>query len=48
MGKDWLSGPSMSWRDQIDKHFGEAFRPPAKSLVQISGRQVKGMDDEPV
>jgi hypothetical protein len=40
--------PSMSWRDEIDKHFGEAFRPPAKSLVQISGRPVKGMEDDPV
>ncbi|MDQ1469917.1 MAG: gluconate 2-dehydrogenase gamma chain [Bryobacterales bacterium] len=41
-------GPYMSWRDEIDQHFGEAFRPAAKSLVQIAGRPVKGMEDEPV
>jgi gluconate 2-dehydrogenase gamma chain len=41
-------GPSMSWRDQIDQHFEEAFRPGVKSLVQIAGRPVKGMEDEAV
>jgi gluconate 2-dehydrogenase gamma chain len=41
-------GPSMSWRDEIDKHFGEAFRPAPKSLAQIAGRPLKGMEDEPV
>ncbi len=41
-------GPSMSWREEIDKHFGDAFRPAPKSLVQIVGHPVKGMEDEPV
>ena len=40
-------GPRMSWREDIDKHFGEAFRPSPKSLIQIAGRPVKGMEDEP-
>ncbi len=41
-------GPSMTWRNEIDKHYGEAFRPPPKSLVQLVGHPVKGMEDEPV
>jgi hypothetical protein len=38
----------MSWREEIDKHYREAFRPAPKSLVQIVGHPVKGMEDEPV
>jgi gluconate 2-dehydrogenase gamma chain len=41
-------GPSMNWREEIDKHFGEAFRPAPKSLVQLAGHPVKGMEDEPL
>ncbi|MDE3197022.1 MAG: gluconate 2-dehydrogenase subunit 3 family protein, partial [Acidobacteriota bacterium] len=41
-------GPQMTWRADIDKHSGEEFRPAPKSLVQILGRPVKGMEDEPV
>ena len=41
-------GPRMSWREDIDKHFGEAFRPAPKSLIQIVGHPVKGMEDESV
>lgn len=40
-------GPRMSWREDIDKHFGESFRPAPKSLAQIAGRPVKGMEDDP-
>jgi gluconate 2-dehydrogenase gamma chain len=41
-------GPYMSWRDEIDKHFGQAYRPPQKSLVQIAGKSARGMEDDPV
>lgn len=40
-------GPSLSWGQEIDKHYGEAFRPAPKSLEQIAGHPVKGMEDEP-
>jgi hypothetical protein len=40
--------PSMRWREEIDKHNGEAFRPAPKSLAQIVGHPVKGMEDEPM
>ena len=39
-------GPRMSWREDIDKHFGEPFRPAPKSLVQIAGHTVRGMEDD--
>jgi len=41
-------GPYMSWRQEIDKHFGEAYRPPQRSLTQIAGHPMKGMEDDPV
>jgi gluconate 2-dehydrogenase gamma chain len=41
-------GPSMNWRNEIDQHFGEAFRPAPRSLAQIVGRPLKGMEEDPV
>lgn len=41
-------GPRMSYRDDIDKHHGEAFRPKPLSLAQVLGRPVKGWEEEPV
>lgn len=40
-------GPRMSYREDIDKHQGEAFRPKPVSLSQVAGRQVKGWEEEP-
>lgn len=39
-------GPLMSFRDDIEKYQGVAFRRPPKSLEQIVGRKVKGWEDE--
>ena len=40
-------GPQMSWQADIDKHFGEAFRPAPMSLSQIfPGRKLRGSEDE--
>jgi gluconate 2-dehydrogenase gamma chain len=40
-------GPQMSWRDDIDKHFGKAFRPKPMSLTQvIPGRKIVPSEDE--
>ena len=39
-------GPQMSYRDEIDKHFGQAYRPKPKSLEQIVGHPVKGWEEE--
>jgi gluconate 2-dehydrogenase gamma chain len=40
-------GPQMSWAADVDKHFGEAFRPPPISLRQIlPGRRFHPSEDE--
>ena len=39
-------GPQMSYRDEIDKHFGQAWRPKPVSLEQIAGRPGKPWEDE--
>jgi gluconate 2-dehydrogenase gamma chain len=39
-------GPRMSYRDQIDKHFGQAYSPPPRSLEQILRHPVKGVEDD--
>jgi gluconate 2-dehydrogenase gamma chain len=39
-------GPQMSYRDEIDKHFGQAWRPSPKSLQQIMGRPGQPWEDE--
>jgi gluconate 2-dehydrogenase gamma chain len=38
-------GPRMSNYDDIDKHFGEAFRPKAASLSQMTGGKIKPSED---
>lgn len=39
-------GPLMSYRDEIDKSPGQAFRRKPMSLTQVTGRTVTGMEDE--
>ncbi len=39
-------GPQMSYSDDVDKHFGEAFRPKPASLQQITGIKVVPSEDE--
>lgn len=40
-------GPQMSWRDDIDKHAGKAFRPKPMSLTQVvPGRKFQLSEDE--
>lgn len=39
-------GPRMSYRDEIDQHFGEAWRPKPASLEQITGRRGKPWEDQ--
>jgi gluconate 2-dehydrogenase gamma chain len=39
-------GPYMSWADHIDQHYGEAFRPPPRSLSDVLGRKVKPWEEE--
>jgi gluconate 2-dehydrogenase gamma chain len=38
-------GPRMSNYDDVDRHFGEAFRPKPVSLQQASGRKVRPAED---
>ena len=38
-------GPRMSNLDDVDKHFGEAFRPKPVSLRQATGRKVRPSED---
>ena len=38
-------GPRMSNFDDVDKHFGEAFRPKLASLRQVTGRKVRPSED---
>ena len=39
-------GPRMSNYDDIDKHFGDAFRPQAMSLRQATGSEILPIEDE--
>jgi gluconate 2-dehydrogenase gamma chain len=39
-------GPQMSYRDAVDKHFGEAYRPKPASLFQITGIKTRPSEDE--
>jgi len=39
-------GPRMSNYDDIDKHYGEAFRPKPVSLRQVAGADVRPSEDE--
>jgi gluconate 2-dehydrogenase gamma chain len=39
-------GPQMSYRDEIDKHFGQPWRPKPAGLEQIMGRPGKPWEDE--
>ena len=39
-------GPRMSNYDDMDKHYGEAFRPKPVSLEQVLGRKVRPSEDE--
>ena len=41
-------GPVMSYRDEIDKYYGKPYRPAPRSLEQILGHSVKGIEDEEV
>jgi len=40
-------GPRMRYREDIDKHFGEAWRPEPAGLAQITGRPPVPLEDEP-
>jgi gluconate 2-dehydrogenase gamma chain len=40
-------GPRMSNYDDVDKHYGEAFRPPPSTLAQVTGRKLRPSEDEP-
>ena len=39
-------GPRMGYFDDIDRHYGEPFRPKPASLQQILGRRVRPSEDE--
>jgi gluconate 2-dehydrogenase gamma chain len=39
-------GPQMSYRDEIDKHFGQPWRPKPASMEQVMGRRGKPWEDE--
>lgn len=39
-------GPRMSNYDDIDKHFGEAFRPKLASLSQVTGTKIRPSEDQ--
>ena len=39
-------GPQMSYRNDIDKHFGQPWRPKPASLEQVTGRPGKPWEDE--
>jgi gluconate 2-dehydrogenase gamma chain len=39
-------GPRMSYREDIDQHYGEAWRPKMVSLSDVLGRPVAGWEDE--
>ncbi|MEO8050356.1 MAG: gluconate 2-dehydrogenase subunit 3 family protein [Acidobacteriota bacterium] len=39
-------GPQMSYRNEVDKHFGQPYRPKPASLEQITGRPPNPWEDE--
>lgn len=39
-------GPQMSYRDEIERHFGVPYRPKPVSLQQVVGHPVHGWEDE--
>ena len=39
-------GPQMSHRNEIDKHFGQPWRPKPQSLEQIMGQKPALLEDE--
>jgi gluconate 2-dehydrogenase gamma chain len=39
-------GPRMSYREEVDRHYGEAFRLKPMSLAQVVGRPVRGREEE--
>lgn len=39
-------GPQMNYRDHVDQHYGQAFRPKPVSLRQLVGRAVPVWEDE--
>ncbi len=39
-------GPQMSYRNEVDKHFGQPYRPKPASLEQITGRPPNRWEDE--
>jgi gluconate 2-dehydrogenase gamma chain len=40
-------GPRMTNYDDVEKHYGEAFRPQSTSLAQVTGKKVRPSEDEP-
>jgi gluconate 2-dehydrogenase gamma chain len=38
-------GPYMSWSDQIDQHYGKAYRPKPRSLDEVVGYPVKPWEE---
>jgi len=40
-------GPRMSNYDDVEKHYGEPFRPQPNSLAQVTGKKAHRSDDEP-
>jgi len=40
-------GPRMSYFDEVDKHYGKAFRPKPMSLRQTTGAKIRPSEDEP-
>lgn len=39
-------GPQMSYRNEVDKHFGQPWRPKPASLEQVTGRKPNPWEDE--
>ncbi len=39
-------GPVMGYKNELEKYHGKAYRPPPRSLEQILGHPVKGVEDE--
>jgi hypothetical protein len=37
----------MSNYDDVEKHYGEAFRPKPASLSQVTGKKIRPSEDEP-
>jgi gluconate 2-dehydrogenase gamma chain len=40
-------GPRMSNYDDVDKHYGQPFRPPPGSLAEVTGKKVRPGEGEP-